>query len=247
MLEMQEKISRPLIATFSTLTFLCLLFYAHPSKNLNKINKINNKTQFNLQNCPISPIKKSDSTGILLEFRASYYYPTSKGIREAFDNGGVNYQITGSFPVYYGANPWIRGINIWGAIDYFSKEGRTSGLNNKTRLRIVPLTLGLKYFFPAIGTTAPVNFYIGSGMKYFFIYNYTDSDYVKRNLYANGMGGVVETGFTTTVMKHLVFDVFASYSFKTFDAPSLSKYPAVEPTKTNMSGINVGGGIGYKI
>lgn len=91
-----------------------------------------------------------------------------------------------------------------------------------------------------------MNFYVGSGMKYFFVYNYTDSDYVKKHVYANGMGGGVETGFTTTVIKHLVFDIFASYSFRTFGAPDLSDYPAVIPTGMNISGVNVGGGIGYK-
>ena len=62
------------------------------------------------------------------------------------------------------------------------------------------------------------------------------------------MGGGVETGFTTTVTKHLVLDIFASYSFGAFGAPSISpsKYPAVIPVGMNISGINVGGGIGYK-
>lgn len=212
-------------------------FFSKPLKN-------KNSTEF--KKSSTSEFKKSSSNGILLEFRPSYFYPISKGIREAFHNGGINYQITGQFPVYCGKNAWLQGMNVWAGVDYFSRDGRTSALNNKTRLRIVPLTLGLKFFFPAIGSVAPVNFYIGSGMKYFFVYNYTDSDYVKRNIYAHGMGGVVETGFTTTVIEHLVFDVFASYSFKTFQAPSLSKYPAVEPTSMNISGVNIGGGIGYK-
>jgi len=197
---------------------------------------------------PQNATKQSFPEGVLLEFRPSYFYPISKGIRQAFHNGGVNYQITGAFPVYYGNNAWLQGLDVWAAVDYFSREGRTSGLGNKTRLRIVPLTLGLKYFFPDLGTVAPVNFYVASGMKYFFVYNYTDSDYAQKNVYANGMGGVVETGFTSTVMKHLVLDIFASYSFRTFGAPSISssKYPAVIPTGMNISGVNVGGGIGYK-
>jgi len=193
-----------------------------------------------------SMIKKSYSNGIILEFRPSYFYPISKEIREAFHNGGINYQITGQFPLYYGKDAWLQGINVWAAVDYFSRDGRTSGLNNKTKLRIIPLTLGLKFFFPPLGTVAPVNFYLGTGMKYFFVHNYTDSDFVKRNIDVNGMGGVVETGFTTTVVEHLVFDVFGSYSFRTFGPPNLSKYPAVEPTVMNISGINIGGGIGYK-
>ena len=77
-----------------------------------------------------------------------------------------------------------------------------------------------------------MNFYIGSGIKYFFFYTYTNSDYAKKYVYANGMAGVIETGFTTTAVKHVVFDIFDSYSLRTFGASSISpsKYPAVIPT-----------------
>jgi outer membrane protein W len=168
------------------------------------------------------------SNGVILEARASYFYPTAK-----------------EFPVYYGNDVWLQGLDVWAAVDYFHKTGRTTGLHDKTSIRIVPITLGLKYFFPALGTKIQVNFYIASGMKYFFVHTHTDSSFLKKNVNKSGMGGVFEAGFTTTFVKHLVLDVFAAYSLKTLSAPSISK-PVVETTSFNISNLNVGLGLGYK-
>lgn len=183
--------------------------------------------------------------GVILEFRPSYFYPISSDFREIFQDGGVNYQLTGTCPVYWGQNAWVRGIDVWAGVDYFSKDGRSVGLGDKTSVQIVPITLGLKYFFPSLGKTAPVNFYAASGMKYYFVHTHNHSDYVKKTVNENGMGGVVEAGFITTIVDHLVLDLFASYSFKSFGAPSISN-SEVEATGMNISGVNVGAGIGYK-
>ena len=100
----------------------------------------------------------------IIEFRPSYFYPVSSSFRQIFHDGGVNYQLTAAFPVYGGEHRWLRGIDIWGAVDYFSREGRSTGLYNKTSICIVPLTLGIKYFFPPLGQTVQLHFYVAGGM-----------------------------------------------------------------------------------
>ena len=177
---------------------------------------------------------------IILEFRPSYFYPISSDFRDIFHDGGVNYQITGSFPVY-------KGLSVYGAVDYFSKSSHTGTFHNKTSLRLVPLTLGLKYFFPSLGASIPVNFYLAGGMKYYFVHTHNNGTpgIVRQTVNKNGMGGTVETGFITTFVKHLVLDIFASYSFRTFGAPR-PLTPAVEATGLNVSGLNIGLGLGYK-
>ena len=198
-----------------------------------------------IKNGPSMRQTEKASNGVILEARASYFYPTAKEFRNIYHNAGVDYQLTGSFPVYYGNDVWLQGLDVWAAVDYFHKTGHTTGLHDKTSIRIVPITLGLKYFFPALGTKIPVNFYIASGMKYFFVHTHNDSSFLKKNVNKSGMGGVFEAGFTTTFVKHLVLDVFAAYSLKTLSAPSISK-PVVETTSFNISNLNVGLGLGYK-
>lgn len=183
--------------------------------------------------------------GVMLEVRTSYFYPTSHKFRSIFGDGNVNYQLNTTFPVYYGKNVWVQGIDIWFAVDYFHKNGHTKPLHDRTSISIVPITIGLKYFFPALGKVAPVNFYLGSGLKYFFVHTHDNNPYVKRILNVNGAGGVFETGFTTTFVKHLVLDVFASYSIKKFDAPSVHN-AAVKAKSFDVSNVNVGLGLGYK-
>lgn len=183
--------------------------------------------------------------GAILEFRPSYFYPTSSTFRKIFD-GSVNYQLTGTAPIGLCSRyEWVRSINLWGGVDYFSKTGHSQGLHDKTRIRMVPLTLGLKYFLPSCSRGYPLNFYAAGGMKYYFLQTHNHSEQVKNKINKNGMGGVVEVGFITTLRECFILDLFASYSFKSFGAPSSSD-PAVKGTSLNISGLNVGAGIGYK-
>ncbi len=178
---------------------------------------------------------RADDT--LLEFRISQFYPNSSDMRELFGDG-VNFQLTGSCPLCDGPDRWLDGVNLWAAVDYFSKSGRSIGLDEKTTLRMVPLTLGLKCFFP-------LNFYAAGGLKYYFVRTHNDSDFVKKTVKIKGLGAVVETGFITPLCNGFLLDVFMSYSFKSFGAPFISN-PAVESLGLNVGGINVGAGIGYR-
>jgi len=181
----------------------------------------------------------------IVEFRVSYFRPVSSEFRETFHDGGAGYQLTSTLPIYCGPKAWGRGINLWTALDYFSKKGHSIGLDDGTSIRIVPLTLGLKYFFPSVGCRVPVNFYAGAGMKYYFVHTHNDSDLVQKNINRNGMGGIVEAGFIAPIAHHFLLDLFVSYSMKTFGATSTS-IPSVEGTGMKVGGLNVGAGIGYQ-
>ncbi|MBS0626588.1 MAG: hypothetical protein JSS09_00065 [Verrucomicrobia bacterium] len=189
--------------------------------------------------------KPPPTNGVILEFRPSYFYPISSDFRKAFRDGGVNYQLTGTIPVYKGPNPWVQGINIWTAVDYFDKKTHSTALGDKLNIRIVPITLGSKYFFPSLGQTVPINFYLAAGMKYYFVHTYNNSSYARNTINKNGLGGIVETGFIATIYHHLILDLFGSYSFKSFGAPSVSD-TAIKGIGLNVSSINIGVGLGYK-
>lgn len=76
--------------------------------------------------------------GLLVEFRPSYFYPISSNFREIFGDGDINYQLTAAYPVYRGRDSYQRGLNLWMAIDYFSKSGSSDPLGNKTDIKITP-------------------------------------------------------------------------------------------------------------
>lgn len=180
----------------------------------------------------------------MLEFRPSYFNPTSSDFRELFGSG-TNYQLTGTIPLCDGADLWARGINLWVAVDYFTQNARSSGLGSEIGIRMVPLTMGIKYFSPSTGGEIPVNFYGAAGMKYYFVHTYNNAPQVDHTINQRGMGGVVEAGVIASITESLVLDIFSSYSAKTFKPPSLSN-PAVEAKGLDVSGFNIGAGIGYE-
>jgi outer membrane protein W len=169
----------------------------------------------------------------IVEARFSYFRPTSHLLREIYGNGGINYEITATVPVW-------KNLNIWVAADYFSEDGRSLGGHQKTRLRIVPLTLGLKYFFDA-NKFSP---YAGLGMRYFFVHVHNDSSFVNREISRSGMGGVAEIGTLYWLSKHFLLDIFTNYSFKELHAHTSRS--GVETHGQQVGGWNFGGGVGYK-
>lgn len=181
----------------------------------------------------------------MIEFRSSYFYPSSSSFRKIFDHAKVNYELTSTIPLYVESCAWTQQMNLWIALDYFSCKGDSTALHDKTHIRIIPITLGLKYFYPLPCQQMPLNFYLAGGMKYYFVHTHNHSDQVKKTMDRKGLGGVLEVGFLTTIKNHLVLDLFVSYSFKSFGAPSHST-PAVKMTGMNISGVNIGGGIGYQ-
>jgi hypothetical protein len=176
-----------------------------------------------------------------IEARFSYFWPESKTLREIYHNGGINYQLTGTIPFYQGDNFGLRGLNFWWALDYFLANGKSIGLEEKTRLQIEPLTAGLKWITP----NSIVRPYFGAGFKYYFMQIRNYSSFVKQYMANNGSGFVLDTGVQLFIAKHLLADLFASYSFKQFGALSI-ELANVEATWLDIGGLNFGGGIGVK-
>ncbi len=179
----------------------------------------------------------------VVEFRASYFYPDNSEFRKLFDSGGVDYQLTATVPVCRGQNEWLNGINVWLCVDYFSKTAHSKELDNKIKIRMVPITLGIKYYFPFC-FLYPFDFYVAAGMKYYSLHTHNDSPCVRQTINRGGLGGVLEIGTLFNYSENFLVDIFASYSCRSFSAQS-GKNPAVKAKGLNVSGFNFGGGIGY--
>lgn len=178
-------------------------------------------------------LNTTSACATILEARFGYFYPTSSVLRRIFDNGGIDYQLYVSGPVY-------KGLNVWAAIDYFAKSGRSIGGEQKTDIRIIPLSLGLKY----ISNFKVVNPYIALAPRYFFVHVRNHSSSVDRTNSSNGLGGVVEAGVLFNVNKRLVIDLFADYSYMKMHF-SHSKIENVKTHTLQVGGLCTGLGLGY--
>ncbi|MEI8365274.1 MAG: hypothetical protein WCF65_02550 [Parachlamydiaceae bacterium] len=176
-----------------------------------------------------------------IDARLSYFWPESSSFREFYGNGTVDYQLTGTIPVYQGCSFLLRGLNLWWAADYIENSGHSQGLGNKTKIKMEPVTAGLKWVYPHSWLRP----YIGIGLKYYFLQVHNTSDFVKEHISRNGPGCIAETGIQIFSCNHIMGDLFLSYSFKQFGAPS-NHLPNVTTTGLDVSGINIGGGIGFQ-
>ena len=169
----------------------------------------------------------------ILEFRVSYFRPFSKTLRKLTGEGAV-YGLEATIPLY-------RGWNVWAAVDYYSKNGTMQGIHRSVHITMVPITLGLKYFYYF---NRFYGLYAGGGGKYYFVEEINRVFPMHKTTHRNGLGGVMEIG-NVFCMKDFVIDIFSSWSFKKIDGPN-----QLPPNATSFSfqvgGWNIGMGLGYK-
>lgn len=173
--------------------------------------------------------------------RFSYFWPEATDLQKIYHNGGIDYALTGTVPVYQGDCFSLRGLNVWWQVDYFQREGKSTGLGYKTRIQVEPLTAGLKWIYPKSWCRP----FFGVGFKYYFVQIHNKAPYIKKNMNDNGLGFATEIGSQFFLTKHLFLDVFVAYSFKQFGAQSTG-LSNVRSTWLDLSGINAGGSLGVK-
>lgn len=138
----------------------------------------------------------------MLEVKAGYFYFTSSILRSIFNHGGAQFELSLSCPL-------SNHISLYVAGDYFDKGGHSLGLRNPTHLQIVPLNLGLQFFAPI---RSWVNFYLIAGAQYSFVKIKNRGVCADSHNKTSHLGGFGELGVLFS-RKHIVFDVFACYSY----------------------------------
>jgi hypothetical protein len=166
------------------------------------------------------------------ELRVGYFYPVSSVIREIYESG-VEGEIETAVRVYGRLHLFANG-------GFFTKEGRSLGFKNKTRINLFPLSLGLKYHF----TLLPVlEFYLGAAPTYTWAYFHDYSPYVKEHVHKSAFGGVGKLGFIYTFWKMAFADFFFDYYYTRISGVHS---PGVTSTNRDIGGFRTGLGIGFK-
>lgn len=171
----------------------------------------------------------------ILEGRISYFDFFSNQVREMYPGGGINYGLTTSVPIW-------RELNFWGAVDYFTKGGTMIGINHSTRITFVPITVGFKYLYSVVRW---LGIYGGAGFKYYFASAINRSPALNRTIFRTGPGAAIETGAIFCINKHFTTDLFANFSYAKISGPSHTPTNVIS-TSMQLSGWNVGAGLGYK-
>lgn len=171
----------------------------------------------------------------LIEGKLAYFRPNAKALRAIYSQNWMNSQFEITTPLW-------RCLNLYGSVNYLSTSGHSTE-DNKSTVRIVPISLGLKYRQPIKEKGKKMDLYFAGGMRYFFVKIKNNDEFVVRRITKQGLGGVAEVGTLIFLTQNFLLDLFADYSYKRFDF-STNKL-VVEGHKLDVGGFSAGAGLGF--
>lgn len=167
------------------------------------------------------------------ELRLGYFWPSSKLIRDLYPSGGLVGEAQLNFK--FKCN-WEAFANI----AYFQKEGRSTGQDDVTKLRLTPFSIGINYLFLPASRFCP---YLGFGGNYTFFSNDNhNASFIEEHASNSGWGWVGKSGLYVQLSNCIYADFFLDYHYNRL---CFKGTDAHGPTKVQVGGIHTGLGLGY--
>lgn len=160
-----------------------------------------------------------------VELRSGAFFHSSKRFREIYGNASVCFEIEAATRVYNCFEGWIN-------FDWFTKDGRSRGLHDSTRVNIANPSFGLKVPFQI---TRCISIYVGIGpsLSTIWVKNHSHS-HKKTTKFV--VGGILKSGLIYDITSCIFADVFVDYLYQ----------PVHFETRVDIGGVKVGGGLGYR-
>lgn len=167
---------------------------------------------------------------ILFEAKGSIFVPTNEKFRSVYDN-------CGDFGVEFTGNLFDR-LYGFTSVDFLFKDGLTVALGSTTRMNIVNIGIGAKYFVPFDHG----DFYVGLGIEptYFCTHSQVPET-IKQATWT--CGGIAKAGVIFNMPRSFFVDLFFDYSF--VKADFYSGMPT-EFNQAHLDGCLFGVGFGYR-
>ncbi len=166
----------------------------------------------------------------LAEFKMGYFRFSDKSLRHIYDEGLLDLQLVSSFCVW-------KPLYLYLAGEYIGAEGRSIEGHYRTKIRIVPISLGLQYIQPI---TYDFKYYLTLGPRLFYFHQKNHAPGVaSQNKW--GCGGFVNTGFMYYLSEHIIVDFFGEYSYKRMHLHKSNP----SGSHLQIGGLTLGAGIGY--
>ena len=145
-----------------------------------------------------------ESSPPIAELKVGYFLFADTKMRKIYNKGGIDVQLSGSYPIW-------RWLHLYGSVEYLDKQGNSLGADQETSIQEVPVSIGLK---PVFTICPSIQYYIAAGPQYFFLYANNKSPYVNKNIYQNGVGAFINTGFNIYVSNHFFIDIVGEYTYR---------------------------------
>ncbi len=175
-------------------------------------------------------IQDESQRDILLEIKGSLFVPTNHTFREIYKNcGDFGVELTGRM---------LQHLYAFASADFIAKHGSTTELASYSKINIVSLALGAKYFLPFTHG----DFYLGIGIQPTSV---TIKNQIPSLLEQSAWvcGGVAKSGVIFNIAESFFTDVFFDYSFA--QATFISGSP-LQINRSHLDGCVFGVGFGYR-
>lgn len=172
-------------------------------------------------------------TGWDVEARVAAYKPLDKRFRQIYGNWGTAYEA--EIDKSFCGCPWSGWLNF----SWFSKKGRSLGLENKTRIQLFPLSGGVKYTY---NFNDCWSMYGGVGVAYSWLRIHDKSRHVKQHTNKETVGAVAKYGLIYHINCNFFADFFADYIYQRFSG---THHHGVSSHSADCSAIKIGGGLGF--
>lgn len=180
---------------------------------------------------------------ILLEFKGAYFHPTGSRFKKIY-GGSAIYGPELTIQLFENCCNWYAFFSV----DWFHKKGRSIGLHTPTKIHLLPLAFGLKYFMPSCYEC--VDFYAGLGFQPVHVHIRNSSPFVTPNESKWVLGGIAKVGSYIYLpnTNNLFLDLFIGYSFARASSHTAQVCcdGAVVPLSSSISGAIFGAGLGWR-
>jgi hypothetical protein len=166
----------------------------------------------------------SRGAGVSLTFKGGQFWPSGGIFREIYKGGTV---FGGEL-----ARPLTGGLHLWAGAEYFSQSGLLPVSEEVTKVRIIPVYLGLRWHF---GKSA-VRPYIGAAAAYFLF----KEDNPLGSVSKSGFGYLGQAGLLVKVAGPVSIDLYGNYracKLKTGD---------LDPLEASIGGLSGGAGLVFR-
>lgn len=178
---------------------------------------------------------------VIFEFKTAYFRPTNNYFKQIYGNSGALFGPELSVQICDNNSNWYGFFSI----DYLAKKGHSIGLCNKTRVSLLPIAIGVKYFTPSY--CQKFDFYLGGGLQPTRVHTNDCSPYVPEKQTEWALGGIFKAGAYIPVYQCFMLDLFIGYSLVRVgckDSGCSGLFTI--PLKANVSGLLIGAGFGYR-
>ncbi len=182
---------------------------------------------------PVCEVYDPCRKGLRIALRGAGFVPEADVMRQIYGSVLFEGQVEGSMVIN-------KDIALWTNVGLSTARGNSIGLNDKTRVWLVPITFGAKYFLPCnIGGFTP---YIGLGFGAIWARFRDKSDFVQGDLVGAGAAMLAKSGLEADLGCGYYLDIFADYGRNWLRFGLGDKL--VEMPNTQTGGVKFGAGIG---